>query len=53
LERAVHELIADPALAAQLGKCARHAALARYGLAAFLRDWDWLLTEIVERGRHA
>jgi Glycosyl transferases group 1 len=46
---AVHELTANPELAAQLGKHARRAALARYGLAAFLHDWDWLLTERMAR----
>jgi hypothetical protein len=51
LADAARELIAAPELAVELGKQARQAALARYGLAAFLRDWDWLLTEIVERGR--
>ena len=51
LADAARELIAAPDLAAELGKQARQAALARYGLAAFLRDWDWLLTETVERGR--
>ncbi|HEY0495687.1 MAG TPA: glycosyltransferase [Kutzneria sp.] len=45
------ELIKAPELAAELGQQARRAALARYGLAAFLRDWDWLLVETVERGR--
>jgi hypothetical protein len=45
------ELIKAPELAAELGRQARRAALARYGLAAFLRDWDWLLVETVERGR--
>jgi hypothetical protein len=51
LTDAVRELVAAPELAVELGKQARQAALARYGLAAFLHDWDWLLTEIVERGR--
>jgi hypothetical protein len=51
LADAARELIKAPDLAAELGKQARRAALARYGLTAFQRDWDWLLTETVERGR--
>jgi hypothetical protein len=51
LADAARELIAAPELAVELGKQARQAALERYGLAAFLRDWDWLLAEIVERRR--
>ncbi len=41
------ELIADPAEAAEMGKRARAASLARYGLARFLADWDRLLAELV------
>lgn len=41
------ELIADPAEAAEMGKRARESALARYGLARFLADWDRLLAELV------
>jgi hypothetical protein len=51
LADAVRELVAEPAAAGLLGKRARQAALSRYGLSAFLRDWDWLLTETVEHGR--
>jgi glycosyltransferase involved in cell wall biosynthesis len=40
------ELVADPALARQKGKQAREFALARYGLDAFLRSWDQLLSEV-------
>ncbi|WP_367129743.1 glycosyltransferase [Saccharothrix sp. HUAS TT1] len=46
LARAVAELVADPALARQKGKQAREFALARYGLDAFLRGWDRLLTGV-------
>ncbi|MCE6999114.1 glycosyltransferase [Saccharothrix sp. S26] len=46
LVRAVAELVADPALARQKGKQAREFALARYGLDAFLRSWDRLLTGV-------
>ncbi|WP_309117423.1 glycosyltransferase [Saccharothrix sp.] len=46
LERAVAELVSDPALAREKGKQAREFALARYGLDAFLRGWDRLLAEV-------
>jgi hypothetical protein len=46
LTRAVRRLLADPAEAAAAGKVARQAALARYGLARFLHDWDRLLKEV-------
>jgi hypothetical protein len=44
---AVRTLIDDPEQARQMGKAAREAACARYGLARFLADWDALLTEVV------
>jgi glycosyltransferase involved in cell wall biosynthesis len=47
LRDAVRALLADPQAAAGLGKLAREAALARYGLARFLADWDRLLAEVV------
>lgn len=47
LRESVQRLIADPAEGAELGKAAREAALARYGLARFLADWDRLLGEVV------
>ncbi|EWM10766.1 glycosyltransferase [Kutzneria sp. 744] len=50
LADAARELINAPDLAAELGKQARQAALTRYGLDAFLRDWDWLLAETVGPG---
>jgi glycosyltransferase involved in cell wall biosynthesis len=37
----------DPAAAAEAGRHARRAALERYGLARFLRDWDALLESVV------
>ncbi len=43
----LRELLAEPAAAAELGRAARQAALARYGLARFLTDWDRLLAELV------
>ena len=36
----------DPDRAAAAGRAARRAALARYGLARFLHDWDRLLKEV-------
>jgi hypothetical protein len=46
LRDAVRRLLADPDEAAELGKAARAAALARYGLARFLRDWELILGEV-------
>jgi glycosyltransferase involved in cell wall biosynthesis len=39
-------LVDDPEEARLLGKAAREAALARFGLARFLADWDALLEEV-------
>lgn len=47
LVRALETFMADPELAAQAGKAARSAALARYGLHRFLADWERLLHELV------
>ncbi|MBO0851123.1 MAG: glycosyltransferase [Pseudonocardia sp.] len=41
--RAVAELVADPARASEMGLAARKAALALFGLPAFLRRWDAVL----------
>jgi glycosyltransferase involved in cell wall biosynthesis len=46
LRESVGRLVADPAEGAELGRRARAAALARYGLARFLADWDRLLAEV-------
>jgi Glycosyl transferases group 1 len=43
---AVREFLSDPDAARLAGKAARAAALERYGLARFLRDWDALLKEV-------
>ena len=43
---AAARLADDPEQARAMGKAAREAALARYGLARFLRDWDALLEEV-------
>ncbi|HEV3401901.1 MAG TPA: glycosyltransferase [Acidimicrobiales bacterium] len=50
-DAALRRLVADPELAAVMGKAAREAALARYGLARFLADWDALLAEVSEGSR--
>ncbi|GAB2810225.1 glycosyltransferase [Lentzea nigeriaca] len=47
LAAAARELVSDPALAHEKGKRAREFALARYGLDAFLRNWDVLLKEVI------
>ena len=40
---AARELVAEPAVATQLGKQAREVALSRYGLTGFLAEWDRLV----------
>jgi glycosyltransferase involved in cell wall biosynthesis len=49
LADAARRLVADPEQARLLGKAARAAAIARYGLDRFLRDWDALLAEVRAR----
>jgi glycosyltransferase involved in cell wall biosynthesis len=46
LEDGMRALLRDPELARAMGRAARVAALARYGLARFLADWDALLEEV-------
>jgi glycosyltransferase involved in cell wall biosynthesis len=46
LVRAARDLVGDPELARAMGKAAREAALARYGLARFLDDWERVLAEV-------
>jgi glycosyltransferase involved in cell wall biosynthesis len=46
LEDGLRRLMDDPEEARLTGKRAREAALARYGLARFLADWDALLAEV-------
>ena len=46
LTGALRRFLADPEAAAEAGRVARRAALARYGLARFLHDWDRLLKEV-------
>lgn len=46
LTGAVRRFLADPDAAAEAGRVARRAALARYGLGRFLHDWDRLLKEV-------
>ena len=47
LQAALRRLVADPDEASTMGLAARDAALARYGLARFLDDWDAVLREVV------
>jgi glycosyltransferase involved in cell wall biosynthesis len=46
LADAARRLVADPEQAQLMGKAARAAATARYGLDRFLADWDALLDEV-------
>ncbi|MFG2001865.1 glycosyltransferase [Spirillospora sp. NPDC048911] len=46
LVAAARSLVADPPRARQMGKEARAAALERYALPRFLRDWNRILTEV-------
>lgn len=52
LVRAAKRLIDRPDAAQDAGRIAREAALARYGLARFLADWDEVLSDVVERIPH-
>ena len=47
LARAVRHLIDEPDEARERGLAARRAALARYGLHRFLRDWDAAIEEAI------
>jgi hypothetical protein len=47
LAAAASQLVGDPERARVMGRAARTAALARYGLERFLDDWDRLLSEVV------
>jgi glycosyltransferase involved in cell wall biosynthesis len=49
LAEAARRLVADPEQARLMGKAARVAATARYGLERFLADWDALLEEVRRR----
>ncbi|MFD1720277.1 glycosyltransferase [Amnibacterium endophyticum] len=51
LVAAARTLLDDPDEAARRGRIAREAALARYGLARFLADWDALLGSLARRPR--
>jgi glycosyltransferase involved in cell wall biosynthesis len=46
LHAAMRRFAGDPAAAREAGLAAREAALARYGLKRFLRDWDQILQEV-------
>ncbi|WP_423760136.1 glycosyltransferase [Burkholderia sp. NLJ2] len=43
---AMHTLIRNPSLARALGAVARQDALARFGIARFVQDWDTVLLEV-------
>jgi Glycosyl transferases group 1 len=45
---AVRTLRHEPGWATQLGKHAREAALARYGLTRFLTDWDQMIEQVLD-----
>src|SRR4051794_6066143 len=47
LEVFLRSLLAEPARAVEMGAVARNAALERFGLDRFLRDWDHLLARVV------
>jgi hypothetical protein len=49
LADAARRLVADPEQARLMGKAARVAATARYGLDRFLADWDQVLNEVRAR----
>jgi hypothetical protein len=46
LTAALRRLVADPDEARERGRAAREAALARYGLARFLADWNRVIAEV-------
>jgi glycosyltransferase involved in cell wall biosynthesis len=46
LADAARALIADPLHGRQMGKHAREAAVERYALTRFLRDWQRMLEEV-------
>ena len=47
LAERMHELIADRQRAALLGEAAREQAMARFGMARFVADWNRLFAELV------
>jgi glycosyltransferase involved in cell wall biosynthesis len=51
LVSAVWRFVHDPLEAQAVGAAAREAALARYGLARFLADWDRVLVETIANCR--
>ena len=46
LRAALRRFVADPQEARERGNAARHAALERYNLSRFLRDWDSILERV-------
>ncbi|MFC5947410.1 glycosyltransferase [Pseudonocardia lutea] len=51
LRRGLAELVGDPDAAAAAGRAAREAALARFGVERFLRDWEDVLARVTETPR--
>lgn len=51
LVAAARLLLEDPDAAARLGAAARDSAIERYNLGRFLRDWDTLFADLVDRPR--
>lgn len=46
LQEGLRRLRSEPSLGREMGAAGRAAALERYGLSRFLRDWDQLLAEV-------
>jgi glycosyltransferase involved in cell wall biosynthesis len=46
LSAAAHKFVTEPDVARKTGESARAAALERYGVERFLRDWDALIEEV-------
>jgi hypothetical protein len=49
----MRELCADRRRAALLGEAAREQALARFGIARFVADWNRLFAELLQTERRA
>ena len=46
----MHDLLADPALASELGACARRRAQERFGIGRFIDDWMRVFAEVSGAG---
>jgi glycosyltransferase involved in cell wall biosynthesis len=49
LVRAMHRLIQDPEWAARLGRAGRETAIHRFNIFRFIRDWENLFHEVIDR----